>query len=846
MADVAQASDNIPKGYNKKVLFVLDNPYEDDMIKGVVLSGLNGEYLKNAMVGLKVNIETWFAYTSVSRIVGSKNYNKEEFIDRVEEIGASVVVCMGVQAISILQGKKVDFEKYEQQKGKIVEGFKNRAYWIMCMMPPHIIKEGGRNKKTLTMWKSKIRESIDYARKSCMDILGNYNWIGSDCGEFETSNLKWKNNNPLFVEKKSDHVQFVPLDVAYDNRTDKVTVYGTEYKGGGTVSVIIEEFLFSSFVVVDLMQFGNSVDSLKSKILENVKFHPRLFHQDDLKSIEIINDNTVIDINNCSESKMVKILCESWKMLTKIVSIIVKMSKDPATCAPGMDRNTAEIQVSLALVDRMRKICTIARHDTYLKNKSGCDINLSGSIQDIRLGEVCRLPDLESIEERAVHRTLFLHVVYGGVVSSEETPNVFCVCFGGDKGDDLMIIGKNGIKTERDLLTLVFKRLGKIKPMVIMGYQARRDMFLMLKRFRYLSGEVELVFAGRFEKGEALKTDICRNEKFKSYPLRQNGSDDAYKFSNVAGVAILDIKEILFRYFREEFMDVFKLDFAWITPKKAEQLMGAGQCETISKWCLKVVKELMKYEETRKLFRFMCGMCFETGWKYTPRTIMDVSVVEIAEAAVYKGKKLTKEGLFRAGDYMILDNQEELSEYAMQSKHVVYSSRHILKFGDCEDVPHTETISDEIGKWKNYVSQKKERICVLKEVRGALAETIVKLKISPEGENLFGKKLEAFERSINLPTTSDNVVQIKEYFKKCVVYTLQVAYGNEIRDRLILETKKRIETYIRESGQQVIAWNIFGTIILKCSDEYVNANGFDVAHRLDKILVCKSLMLFFG
>ena len=508
--------------------------------------------------------------------------------------------------------------------------------------------------------------------------------------------------------------------------------------------------------------------------------------------------------------------------------------------------NTAEIQVSLALVDRMRKICTIARHDTYLKNKSGCDINLSGSIQDIRLGEVCRLPDLESIEERAVHRTLFLHVVYGGVVSSEETLNVFCVCFGGDKGDDLMIIGKNGIKTERDLLTLVFKRLGKIKPMVIMGYQARRDMFLMLKRFRYLSGEVELGFAGRFEKGEALKTDICRNEKFKSYPLRQNGSDDAYKFSNVAGVAILDIKEILFRYFREEFMDVFKLDFAWITPKKAEQLMGAGQCETISKWCLKVVKELMKYEETRKLFRFMCGMCFETGWKYTPRTIMDVSVVEIAEAAVYKGKKLTKEGLFRAGDYMILDNQEELSEYAMQSKHVGYSSRYILKFGDCEDVPHTETISDEIGKWKNYVSQKKERICVLKEVRGALAETIVKLKISPEGENLFGKKLEAFERSINLPTTSDNVVQIKEYFKKCVVYTLQVAYGNEIRDRLILETKKRIETYIRESGQQVIAWNIFGTIILKCSDEYVNANGFDVAHRFDKILVCKSLMLYIG
>lgn len=238
----------------------------------------------------------------------------------------------------ILQGKKVDFEKYEQQKGKIVEGLKNRAYWIMCMMPPHIIKEGGSNKKTLTMWKSKIRESIDYARKSCMDILGNYNWIGSDCGEFETSNLKWKNNNPLFVEKKSDHVQFVPLDVAYDNRTDKVTVYGTEYKGGGTVSVIIEEFLFSSFVVVDLMQFGNSVDTLKSKILENVKFHPRWFHQDDLKSIEIINDNTVIDINNCSESKMVKILCESWKMLTKIVSIIVKMSKDPATCAPGMDR----------------------------------------------------------------------------------------------------------------------------------------------------------------------------------------------------------------------------------------------------------------------------------------------------------------------------------------------------------------------------------------------------------------------------------------------------------------------------------------------------------------------------
>lgn len=145
-----------------------------------------------------------------------------------------------------------------------------------------------------------------------------------------------------------------------------------------------------------------------------------------------------------------------------------------------------------------------------------------------------------------------MHVVYGGNTRSAETLNVFCVCFGGD----IMIIGRNEISNEKQLLELVFKRLREINPIVIMGYQARRDIFLMLERGRLLSADLKISF------------NIYRNRNFSSYPLRPHGSDDAYSFAKMYG---LDIKEMAFRYFDHDMDHIFPVPFVWISSQLAMQ-----------------------------------------------------------------------------------------------------------------------------------------------------------------------------------------------------------------------------------------------------------------------------------
>src|SRR3989338_8768806 len=82
--------------------------------------------------------------------------------------------------------------------------------------------------------------------------------------------------------------------------------------------------------------------------------------------------------------------------------------------------------------------------------------------------------------------------------------------------------------------------------MTIIGYQARRNIWLLLSRSSSSSSSsssLKIGFTRRF--------DIVPITSFRSYPMRTIGSDDAYKLINADGLAIIDVKEFAFRYFDE-------------------------------------------------------------------------------------------------------------------------------------------------------------------------------------------------------------------------------------------------------------------------------------------------------
>lgn len=276
------------------------------------------------------------------------------------------------------------------------------------------------------------------------------------------------------------------------------------------------------------------------------------------------------------------------------------------------------------------------------------------------------------------------------------------------------------------MLQRVFKKINQLQPMTIIGYQARRNIWLLLSRSSSSSSSsLKIGFTRRF--------DIVPITSFRSYPMRTSGSDDAYKLINADGLAIIDVKEFAFRYFDETLQ----------------------------------AKQFVEYATTqRDCIRFLVMLCDCTHWRYSLRNIMDVGVVELAEDIVYEDRNVF--GLHQREKMSpILDNRDR---FDLKKK---------KKGGVAEMKAFAADYCGNNASKKGLILND---VKLLETECPFLAWYVENERISPENQHMYATKLALFRQW--LESKSPRAIQIK-YLQKVLIYALQIGYGDDLRDKVI-------------------------------------------------------------
>jgi hypothetical protein len=844
-------------GEKTEIAVCIDTAYDEDEVDGKVLSGsVMGERLKTIFSAVKLDVRNVLKVAIVRRDSSLLDYEQEyeAYAKRELQMHApQVVVCMGWKSLAcVLGASKVGagsrneeanqkwFHSMERDNYVGMGTFWTSRFWVVPMRAPHEIrmdvpKEYDAWKRKMLLVKSKLASEPPIQLEMFQSPFPRTAYT-SDLG------TRWKSaqtERPV----AADTMRFIPLYVQYNASSDQMVVHGSLASQNGTLAIILDEFMYVCYVgpFVDVSAL-NLYGMLESAKLDVFKKCANLSHIDKA-SLKIEAVRGAVDVlAGGREVDAIKLSCTSWNLVERIGKALSGFATQHSMEGVlRVARTNPESQVGAVMMPFMRQVCVVANRglrDTYAeKVVKNASISMRASLRDFKLE-----PDASAVDVATMYRAIHLYVVYGGYVRATDSSldgfasfQVYAV--GMDA--ECHVVGMNGVTNELELLCKVFHRVREIKPMMIVGYQATRDLYLMFGRLRYLHdlhassmGE-ELIKYARMalystsvwvsaDFTDSSSRPLIKEQKIyqQAYPTVMKGSDD--NFLVYAMVPILDVKMMEARFGNAYDGRACFHSIASLSPEVAYRWMHDKTFESMKAvitQCLKSTYTLVAYLNSKGYLKLMNNLCDCLRHQYSLRNILTTPAVELAESCVYNSSAYMVFGTahaFKAGMFNMLPRSSEFAHSKFPLSEL--EARMVGKEGAGRVPTFTErAFSAGAGKYpkEGYVLEDTTKKLVVYEAEHFFVKVVALLKKSPEGRGQYANRIQRLvDNALSAP--KEDVVFTARYLLMLLGYALQVGYGEEFGQALVDDVTTWMEDSMSRAGaQKYIGWDMFGRVIVE-------------------------------
>ena len=742
-----------------------------------------------------------------------------------------VIVCMGWKSLAYFmeisrighsnEQNQIWFEKLNKDKYVGVNRLGIHAFWVIPMSPPHKINIG--NKYEYRDWCARA-SFIRSKQIRPSNALPVYEWKSQLALE---NVVRWSNGpveNPVV---KEEQVYFYPMYFQYNQYSDKMILHGSLFNQNGTIAIEIEKCRYDC-MVGPLKQDSESVfnlESLKASVYTNLNMRYRPFSEQIKNSLEL-EETLVYDTVKRKNVRSIVVSSHSWSMTEKAaraMCIFLISSAEEGTLY--VSRDTPEAQIGYNMRFLMHKGCVVTNR--YFK-----DAHIADPIKTASVSIFAQIEDIQ-IEPRIVNnaenislmfRPVYMTVVFGGLVrpiddSSQNFSSfqVYSVSLSGE----CYSTGINNVGNELELLCVVFDRIREIKPLLILGHQVTRDIYLLLGRLRHILDENE----------KSLDKETLRRIHMAFYSISVWTSKDFYGnikpaikskkigaklhpyavdeyYEMICTIPIVDIKNIEFAFQNAYSSCPYESNMPKVSHENAFNWMNTcnfdiERVRAIHTTNAQRSEAVKMYFEKSGYFSILTTFCAFTKHMHSYRSVITTQACEISDAYLYDPSSST----------YFLPRPKTSPIYACLDR--------CSEFSKLETSPETRN---------RFFSNVVKRIATLEERAASKGATkypkngnisqrqiVVVVVKSPIARMLFrrtedaqlGKLFRLSQQSKNLPFQF-----IANYLIGLITYVAQL---DDNEDVLIDATGEMMEDFVSlvENEAKCIGWDLFGRLILE-------------------------------
>lgn len=628
-----------------RICIIVDQPYNDDTKEGILFSGPDGRFLLDAMQEMFYKVDDDVTVLSM--------HNKTTVINSLVTIPPHFVICMGKEAWKFIVGNSttVDFETSMISNdvfGVDLIGT-SRSVWCMALQLPHDIKrltdmsiQTHDDKAYVQAWKTKLRQVASYLKKGVCKTLTEYKCTTASV---LPSTGKWDYPTPVrtFPYDVGQIIPFSALFAEYLSKVDELWLFGTVTTDMRSMAVKVQNFLYHTCVeshsTIVFEEIRNELRTSVEYGLRNANTKERL----DLLAIPSIrlSEITMVDLETLKEITAIKIECNSWRMTKYITGLVVNWIKDfypivPARRVYGKSNDNMPVeQYSAKHHIIFRAVMKVPYVATELKGMRSTILTKFGGPPSMSINPL--------VHERG-HRAIYLHVFYGGNTNDKSGYHIYGIVLGGETSE-CHFVGYNGIRSETELITHMCHRLMSIDSFLIVGYEVKKDIYLIFQRAIFLKMQLNALIRAFSRYTPELRPDRnpkcpLRVTKFNgSYPLRVVNGAIEYDAHAFVGVAFMDIKELVIRFRGaiDPILTVYEENTWNISDDDLYKMMQkeGGNVQYVDELCRlgrSRVGMLRKFVDDGNFFKTLDNLCYRSYCRYSFKNVLEASAENLAIA----------------------------------------------------------------------------------------------------------------------------------------------------------------------------------------------------------------------